>query len=630
MDNLLPHFEHEIGLFSRSLAAFARLYPKIAARLGMADGPGDDLHVERLAQTFALLAARIDTRIDDDYPEFTDALLDIVYPGYLRTVPSCAIACFKPDALFGQLTAPLTIARGTTLDANAAPCRFRTVYEVALAPLHIDSARYAPATLAPAAITLPADTTGIVSIAFGSETVSQVFDAAMPSAPLRLHLSGERPLVAAVADALLLRAAAAFVEVGNSGVWTALSTVPVKEAGFGANERLLPEHPGHTAAALQCMAEFFSFPAMFDFIDIDLNRMRRAARSPDAGLLTLHVAVRGTPAQSPVAQILKTLDANAFRLFCTPVVNLFKRQAAPIQLTDTDAAYTVSPVPLQTGAALEVYSIDAVYLGDHTQADADNTPAGSAGAGRTAVPPYRAFSHGSGHDVPQVSPQAYWTAFRDPYGTTDPARPPVLLSLVGLDGGLARIRSPRIDVDTTATNGESPSRLPIGAPDSDLLHEGGGLSCPIMLLTRPTRPAPLPRGRGALWRVLSAMSPHPVDLAGSGLTALKDFLALHAPVPGSVAQRGIDAMTRLHYRPAIRWMALGNQFPSFVRGIEIFLSFDETALRDVTLSVFAKVLDRYFCAYAPMNSYVQLILLSAQSGAELLRGAPQAGTRPLL
>lgn len=97
MDHLLSHYEREVGLLARSLADFARRFPKIAARLGMSGGHVEDLHVDRMVQTFALLAARVDAKLDDDYPQFTEALLEIAYPHYLRTVPSCAVASFDPS-----------------------------------------------------------------------------------------------------------------------------------------------------------------------------------------------------------------------------------------------------------------------------------------------------------------------------------------------------------------------------------------------------------------------------------------------------------------------------------------------------------------------------------------------------
>lgn len=172
--------------------------------------------------------------------------------------------------------------------------------------------------------------------------------------------------------------------------------------------------------------------------------------------------------------------------------------------------------------------------------------------------------------------------------------------------------------------------MPIGAPDSDLLHEGAALTCPIRLLTRPTLPSTLPRGHDSLWRVIAGMSLHPFDLTQTGLKAFKDFLRLHAPRASVVAQRSIDAITGLDYEPAIRWMPLDNQFPSFVRGVEVMVSLDEAMLRDVTLHVMARTLDSLFAPYAPTNSYIELVIRSSQTGGELLRCPARPGTRPLI
>ncbi|MGT0250423.1 type VI secretion system baseplate subunit TssF [Burkholderia pyrrocinia] len=625
MDNLLPHYEYEVGLLLRGVAEFARRYPKIGARLGIANGQGD-LHVDRMIQTFALLAARVDMRLEDTYPEFTESMLEMLYPQYLRTVPACAIAQFDPTNLFGQLTAPLTMPRGTSLDANAAPCRFRTVYDVTLAPLRVHSARFATATMVPAAVRLPANVTAVLSIAFASATPTEAFDDAIPSGTVRIHLAGDRARVAALADALQLRVGAAFVEVDQSGRWTVLSKIPIESVGFGEHERLFPKESATTSDAFQPLIESFAFPEKFDFVDVDLGRIRRAARAPHARLLTLHLAIRDTPVASVAGQALNDLDASSFKLFCTPVVNLFKRDATPIQLTTTDRAYPVTPEPLETGTPLDVYSIDAVHLGDRAQSEHEMGTPSATTLSRTTVLPYRAFSHGRQPD-PAV---AYWSAFRDPHTAAGQARPPLLISLVGLEGNAAQVKHPQVDVDVTATNGELPSRLPIGAPDSDLVHEGAALACPIRLLTRPTVPSGLPRGHDALWRVLAGMALHPFDLTQIGLKAFKDFLRLHAPRARIVAQRSIDAITGLDYQPAMKWMSLDNQFPSFVRGVEIVVSLEESMLRDVTLHLFAQVLNLLFAPYAPTNSYVQLIIRSSQTGQELHRCPAQCGTRPVI
>ncbi|MFM0649859.1 type VI secretion system baseplate subunit TssF [Paraburkholderia bryophila] len=625
MDHLLAHYEYELGLFARALAEFATRYPKIAARLGIQGGRSEDLHVDRLVQTFALLAARIDAKLADDYPELTEALLEIVHPHYLRAIPSCAIARFEPRSIVGQLTKSVVMPRGTSLNARIAPIRFTSVYDVTVTPLQIHSARYTPATLAPSAAGLPADATGIVSISLTS--AAGQFTTAIPDGPVRIHLAGERPLVASMLDALLLHAAAAYVEVDRCSRWTALSKVPFEPVGFADNERLLPDNhtSSRTAMTFRYLLEYFAFPEMFDFVDLDFGRVRRAARAPEARELTLHVVLRNTHAGSIAEQSLASLDANAMKLFCTPVVNLFQRPARPVVLTGQDA-YPVHPVPLTAHSALDVYSIDAVYLSDQSKPSEDGgdiqpdteTP-------RTSVRPYQALSHASPPDPSDV----YWVAFRD-RDSRSVSRGAMMLSLVGLDGQSARPRLQQIAVVTTATNRDLPSRLQTGNSSGDLLLEGKALDCPILLISRPTLTAEVPRGDGALWHVLSTLSPHPIDLTSNGLSGLKGFLRLHAVRSTPIVQRCIDAITDLDYKTAIRWMALGIQFPSFVRGIEIQLSFDEAALREVSLSVFAKLLERFFASYGPVNSYVQLVIRSAQTGKELIRGAAFPGAQPLI
>lgn len=625
MDDLLPHYEYELGLFARALGDFAIRYPKVAARLGIQSGRTDDPHTTRLIQTFSFLAAHLDSKLADDDPAFTEALLEVVYPHYLRTVPSCAIARFEPRAIVGQLTEPFVVPRGVALNSRTAPVRFQSIYDVTISPLQIRAARYASTTLAPSAVRLPADATGVLSISFAS--AAGPFTAAVPDGPIRLYLAGERPFVSSLLDALLLRAVAAYVEVDQCGRWQALSKVPFEPVGFSDNERLLPDSrtTSRTTTAYRYLLEYFAFPELFDFVDLDMGRVRRAARDPDARELTLHVVLRDIPADSVAAQALASLDSSAFKLFCTPVVNLFSQPAQPIFLKGQDA-YPVQPMRLMKHSSLGVYSVDAVYLGGlSTKNDKDEGVPLDSDHSRILVRPYQALNH----DPRPESTTVYWVAFRDrDAGSSD--RQTMMLSLVGPDGQSARPTLPQIDVLTTVTNRDLPARLPIGDSAGDLLLESKSLDCPIQLMTRPTLTAELPRGHGAMWRVLSTLSPHPLDLVRDGVSGLKAFLRLHAVRTTSLAQGCIDAITDLDYKEAIKWMPLDRQFPSFVRGIEIMLSFDETASREVSLVVFTKLLERFFAPYAPMNSYVQLVVRSAQTGQELTRGAATSGAQPLI
>ena len=167
MDELLPHYERELAFLRGQSGEFARRYPKIAGRLQLSGDVGEDPHVERLIESFALLASRIHKRLDDDFPLFTESFLEVLYPHYLRPFPSCAIAHFHVADASGQMSKATVLPRGTVLKSRSVrgvPCTFRTAYDVTLAPLTVASARFSGAVLAPSGTPLPKGGTSVMSI----------------------------------------------------------------------------------------------------------------------------------------------------------------------------------------------------------------------------------------------------------------------------------------------------------------------------------------------------------------------------------------------------------------------------------------------------------------------------------
>jgi type VI secretion system protein ImpG len=92
MDELFAQYERELVTMRQLCREYAERYPKVAAKLQIGGEACDDPHVERLIQSVALLCARVSKRLDDAYPQFTEALLNLLFPHYLRPFPSCAIA----------------------------------------------------------------------------------------------------------------------------------------------------------------------------------------------------------------------------------------------------------------------------------------------------------------------------------------------------------------------------------------------------------------------------------------------------------------------------------------------------------------------------------------------------------
>ena len=94
---LLQYYNLELQHLRETGAEFAEQFPKIASRLGMHGLAVDDPYVERLLEGVGFLAARVQLKIDAEFPRFTQALLEIVYPHYLAPTPSMLVAQLKPD-----------------------------------------------------------------------------------------------------------------------------------------------------------------------------------------------------------------------------------------------------------------------------------------------------------------------------------------------------------------------------------------------------------------------------------------------------------------------------------------------------------------------------------------------------
>src|SRR5262249_57873268 len=143
VDDLLPYYNRELGYIRRLAAEFADAHPKIAGRLRLSQDAVEDPHVDRLIQAFAFLTARIRRKLDDEFPELTDALLGLLYPHYLSPVPSMAIVQFVLDAERGTLPNGFRIERHTTLSTptiGEGPCKYRTGYPVTLWPIAVTNA----------------------------------------------------------------------------------------------------------------------------------------------------------------------------------------------------------------------------------------------------------------------------------------------------------------------------------------------------------------------------------------------------------------------------------------------------------------------------------------------------------
>ena len=144
---LLRYYNRELQHVREMGAEFAREFPKIAGRLGMEGIDVADPYVERLLEGFAFLAARVQLKIDSEFPRFTESLLELVYPHYLSPLPSMAVAQFMPILSEGSLAEGYVLPRGSSLltplvGGEKTSCEFRTGQDVTMWPIEITEAKY--------------------------------------------------------------------------------------------------------------------------------------------------------------------------------------------------------------------------------------------------------------------------------------------------------------------------------------------------------------------------------------------------------------------------------------------------------------------------------------------------------
>ncbi|MCA1247631.1 type VI secretion system baseplate subunit TssF [Massilia sp. MS-15] len=613
MEQMLPYYESELAYLRRSLREFAERYPRIAGRLLLAGETCEDPHTERMIEAFALLNARIAKRLDDDYPEFTEALFEVLYPHYLRPFPSCSIARIGADGESGQDGAG-AVARGTLLNTRpvrGAACSFRTVYPVAAAPLALAGAGFCAVIDAPEAVRLPGNASASISLEFAWSASQERASRAGPGR-LRLFLDGEPSFCAALRDTLFMRSVAAYVEADQGGIWRALPAIPVHPAGFGEDEALI-DFPARSHAAYRLLTEYFCYPEKFNFIDIDLDAL--AAHAPaGAHKLTLHLALSGPRADSNLARMLGALSANNLLAGCTPVINLFRQRGEPVRVTHTSASYPVL-ADARRAYAYEVYAIESLHL-------VRQTPQGET---LVRFRPFYALKHAQ---TPEDAGHYYTIRRDETLRDTSPGYE-TQVAIVDIDFDPGQVETDTLNIELTCTNRDLPALLSYGQAGGDLFLEGGSNSRTVSFLRKPSASCRFARGRGAHWRLVSHLALNHLSLAEGGVDAFREMLTLYDLPRSPSTQRQIGGIRTIAQRPTTAWLA-GNPFTCMVRGVEVRLGIDEEAFVGSGIHAFAQVIERFLALYVHANSFTQLVIVSAHTGEALLTCQPRSGELSLL
>jgi type VI secretion system protein ImpG len=600
MESLLPYYERELTFLRRLSHDFARQYPKVAARLLVSGETCEDPHIERLIESFAFLTGRIHKKLDDEFPEITDSLLQVVYPQYLRPFPSVSIAHF--DGAAAQLTSAARVPRGTMLNTRpvrGVPCRFSTAYDVDILPVRIAKACFENVFDSDGLRTALARSTSAV-IRLDVETISETVDIeSLELGKLRLFLNGEPSVVALIREAVFSKATGVWISTATGVEKIELPAEVLHPVGFAAGETLLAQD-ARSHHAYHLMLEYFVFPDKFNFIDIDLSALG-GRLPPSTRAIEIRIGLTGVSDGNAAGNLLDRVRKDNFVLGCTPVVNLFSQPPEPIRITDTATAYPVV-VDSRRPRAYEVYDITRV---SHVQQGED-------GEQVQEFKPFYSIRHGES----QNAPARYWhVSYLDDDAASDYT---MEISLVDAARNLEQPQTNTLSLELLCTNRDLPSQLPFGLADGDLSVEGGTVAKTIRFLRKPTQSYRFPRGQGAQWRLISHLALNHLSLADQGIDALKEILTLYDITRSIANSKQISGIVSIENRAVMARIA-GNPFPTFARGLEIRIVIDETHYAGIGLFMFAQILDRFFGLYVHTNSFTQLVIVSNQSGQELIK-----------
>lgn len=613
VDHLLPYYNRELAFLRNLSGEFAEAFPKVAGRLRLSADTAEDPHVSRLLEGVAFLNGRIAAKLDDDFPELVDTLLEALYPHYLAPIPSMAIAQFRgmPD-----MAGAYTLAAGARLDSEPVrgeTCRFRTCYPTTLWPITLENAALTGRPLVAPANPRAGDAVASLRLSLRCLAPDMTFDKLQPDT-LRFFLRGQPQQVFPLYELLFNNAVSvALADGADDPAPVILSPDRIRPVGFAQDEGMLP-YPPRAQNGYRLLSEYFAFPEKFLFFD--LTNLSAKTLTKAGSRLEIFIYLNRAD-----GELERSVGKDNFALGCTPLVNLFEQRAEPIALDQAQPEYRIIP-DIRRQGALEVYAVNAV-----TSVDGD--------ARVTRHHPFFGRHHGGGgaddgKDIP------YWAAQRRPAGGRD-AGSEVFLTLVDLNFDPTQPADSVLSVETLCCNRDLPAQLPFGGGHPHLRPvEGASAVQSVACLTPPTPTLRIAERRGHRRRLISHLTLNHLTISGGaqGLEALREILRLYDFRDSPETRAVIDGLTKVESR---RGTARAPARPgdvawgdAMVRGVDVTVEFDPARLAGHGMYLLGAVLDHFFGLYCTVNSFTRLTVVIKGRQGKLKTWPARAGERPLL
>jgi type VI secretion system protein ImpG len=605
----LRYYERELQHLREMGGEFARDFPKIAGRLGLETHECADPYVERLLEGFAFLAARVQLSIDAEFPRFTNHLLELVYPQYLAPMPSMTVVQLQPDMNEGGLAKGFDVPRGTVLHSQLGKgdqtcCEFRTAHNVTLWPVELVEARYFACSGQIGTIDLArvGSVKAALRLRLRVNAGLSFSDLAMDR--LVLHVRGGESLPSRILEQLLGQVSGILVmPVKDAVEWHEfLPKSAIRGLGYSDEEALLPNGP-RSFQGYRLLQEYFALPQRFLFAELSgLATSMRKCNDAEIEVVVLFEKLE------PILE--QAVSASNFGLHCTPAINLFPMRCDRAHLTDLQSDYHVVPDrtrPLD----YEVYQIENV-TGYGSGPDAAQRfesfyTCNDIRSGQQADAYYQIR-----RDMRRLSEQQLRQGPRSSYIGSE-----VFISLVDANEAPFNQSLRQLGIETLCTNRDLVLSMPVGSGKTDFTIASGAPVHSVRCVAGPTSPVPSYIGGQTAWRLISHLSLNYLSLldqdAQQGATAMRDLLRLYCGHEDSVAHKQVDGLRSVTAEHIVRRLPLPGPI-TYGRGLQISVTFDESAFEGFGVFVLGSVLEQFFAKYVSLNTFTETVIKSTTRG----------------
>ncbi len=572
MDNLtLRYFDAEMRYLREAGKEFADAFPDRAAHLNL-DKPGaQDPYVERLFEGFAFLMGRLREKLDDDLPELTEGLVSLLWPHYLRTIPSLSVIELKPE--LEKMKRSEVIAQGfevlsQPIGPQRTQCRYTTTQDVSLLPLSLEAVRVAHEP----------DGRSVLRLRFACGDLTDCGPIDLSRLPL--YLNADAPMASALHKALTLDTQALYVRRPGQTDRQPLEGY-FSPKGFADEDCLWPK--GDSAfSGYQLLLEYFTFPQKFMFVT--LCGLEQLAISPSTTWFELDVVLGESWPHS------FNLSAEHIRLHAVPVINLFTLEADPLAIAPLQSDYLLRPMRLQDGH-IEIYSVDQVTA--------------SKNAERQDYVPFSSFQHKGGM-LRDEAPERYFHT-RLKRGANGLHDTWLILGGEGFDNDCLN-GAQSLSLQLTGTHGQLP-RKALQSTLLDTSAQSTQTRLRVRNLCAPTLPCYPPNRDRFHWRVLSHLGSNFLPMLDSA-EVLRGTLALYDWTGSELNRRRLAAIVEVSHHLIQRF-----EKGFLLRGVEIEVTLDVNGFSgEGDISLFGEMLHRFFGLYADIHLFNQLTLILQPTG----------------